>query len=315
MGGFQSQVNVLQAPAVLGDFCDANPRYTVDAGQGGLVCGPGGVLVGRFAWLTNPDDSDGAPSIVNNFGIGPVAGFVHREQQGLIEVYLQESSLLVPAGFPITLFSGGGFWVKNDGATQVTPGLKAYANFADGKATFAATGTPTAGATSTGSTITPETSSFTGSIADSVLTVTGAVTGTIYAGTTISGSGVSSGTMIVAQLSGTAGGDGTYSVSIPGQTVASTVISGTYGLLTIGTATGTFHVGDLLAATGSVAAGTSITQSVTGGSSSGTMVVNNNTNVTSQVIDVAAINVETKWIAMSSGAAGELVKISSQPLG
>ena len=101
MGGFQTVVNTQPAPAVEGDFCNKNPRFSVDAGPGGLIAGDNGVVVGRFAWLSYEEvDANEAPAIVNNFGAGPPAGFVHREQQGLITGYLQESSMLVPTGFP-----------------------------------------------------------------------------------------------------------------------------------------------------------------------------------------------------------------------
>jgi len=72
--------------------------------------------------------------------------------------------------------------------------------------------------------------SITGSISGNTLTVTGITEGAIALGMTISGSGVTSGTKIVAFNSG-AGGNvnyaGTYTVSIP-QTVASTTISAYY---------------------------------------------------------------------------------------
>ena len=84
MGDFPSQVQVQPAIGVEGDFCDSNPRFTVDAGPGGMVSGPSGVYVGRFAWAIAPLDSDGTPATVSNSGWGPVTGFVHREQQGLI---------------------------------------------------------------------------------------------------------------------------------------------------------------------------------------------------------------------------------------
>jgi hypothetical protein len=64
---------------------------------------------------------------------------------------------------------------------------------------------------------------FTGSIATTTLTVTVApTTGGIFPGATLSGTGVTTGTLIVSQLTGSpAGGIGTYQVSIS-QTVAST---------------------------------------------------------------------------------------------
>lgn len=312
---FPSQVNTQPAPAVAGDFCDSNPRYTVDAGPGGLVAGPGGVVVGCFAWAVPPLDPDNSPSVVNNFGSGPVTGFVHREENALFTQYLQEASNVIPAGFGMTLFSGGGFWALNSGAGQALYGQKAYANLATGAVTFAATGSPTTGASGSASTIAAATSSFTASIAGDVMTVSVVATGTVYPGTTISGTNVASGTKIASQASGTPGGAGTYLVSIPEQTVASTTISGTYGLLTVGgTVTGTFGVNDPLSGTG-VVAGTTITALGTGTGGAGTYVVNNNTAVASAAITVAGVDVETKWVAMSSGAPGELVKISDHVLG
>lgn len=314
MGSFQSQVLYNPAPGVAGDFASTNPRATVLAGPGGLICGAAGVIVGRFAWATDQFvDADGAPAVVNNFGSGPVSGFVHREQQGLIEVYLQGASMLVPAGFPITLFSEGDFWVVNDGASTALPGMKVYANYADGKATAAATGTATT-ASGSASSIAAETFSATGSIAGNVLTVTAVGSGTLYPGATISGTNVASSSQIVSQLSGTTGGIGTYAVSIPGQTVASTTISGTYGLLTVGgTVAGTFGVGNTLSGT-NVVAGTAITALVSGTGGAGTYVVNNNTAVSSTAI-TAANNVETKWFVRSSALPGEIMKMSAWPQG
>lgn len=316
MSGFQTQAAYNPAPAVEGDFASTNPRTTVLAAAGALVCGALGAVVGRFAWLNyNQVDSDNAPAVVNTFGSGPVAGFVHREQQGLIEVYLQEYSMLVPAGFPITVFDGGDFWVKNNGATPAQVGQKVYANYADGSASAAPTGSPNGATTSAGS-IAAATSGFVGSIVGNVLTVTAVNSGTIYPGTTISGTDVVTGTKIVSQLSGTPGGVGTYAVSIPGQSVdPGTVISGTYGVLTAGgTITGVFGVGDTLTGTG-ISATTTITQQLTGpAGGAGTYAVDVNTVVSSTAI-TAATNVETKWTVRSFAQPGELMKISSWPQG
>lgn len=78
---------------------------------------------------------------------------------------------------------------------------------------------------SSGVTVVPRTASFTASIATTVLTVTAATAGTIFLGMTLTGTGVSAGTLVVSQTSGTAGGVGVYVVSIS-QTVVSTTISG-----------------------------------------------------------------------------------------
>lgn len=307
--GFQQQIYYNQAPAVEGDFASTNPRAVVLAGPGGLVAGSS-FIIGRAIWLTSSFiDADGAPAVANAFGSGQIAGISHREQQGLIEVYLQESTMLVPAGFPVTVFDNGDFWVKNNGSTQALPGMKAYANFADGKFTAAATGSPS-GASGSASSIAASTFSVTGSIAGNVLTVTAVGSGTVVPGGTISGTGVATGTQVVSQLSGTTGGIGTYAVSIPEQTVASTTISGTYGTLTVGgTVTGTFGVGQTLSGTG-VVAGTAITALGTGTGGAGTYIVNNNTVVASTAI-TGATNVETKFVVRSSALPGELMKISS----
>ena len=41
MSDFPNQVQAIQSPAVAGDFCDANPRSTVDAGPNALQSGLG----------------------------------------------------------------------------------------------------------------------------------------------------------------------------------------------------------------------------------------------------------------------------------
>ena len=66
--------------------------------------------------------------------------------------------------------------------------------------------------------------SFTGVVAAGVLTAS-SVTGTIIVGMTISGTGVTSGTTIVSQITGPSGGAGTYSV-VGSTTVASATITG-----------------------------------------------------------------------------------------
>jgi len=314
-GGFQTQVYDQPTPGIAGDFASNNPWWSFDAGPGGLVAGgPLGVNVGQFAWVFPPDDPNGTGKIVQNAGYGPVSGFVHREQQGLIVNYLAASGVTIQPGFQMTLMTGGDFWAKNDGTTEAQIGQKAFAFLATGKVEFLAAGSVPGGASATGSSIAAATFSVTASLADDVLTVTAVGSGTVVPGATISGTGIATGTKIVSQVTGTAGGVGTYLTDVGDQSAASTTVSGTYGILTIGTATGTFVVGDILTGT-NVVAGTAITANITGtGGTGGTMVVNNNTVVSSTTI-TASVAVETKWIAMSAGQPGEVVKISSHPLG
>lgn len=313
---FQNFVGTQPAPGVAGDFCDANPRYSAIAGPGGFVSGSN-LFVGRFAWATSPLDGDNAPAVLNSNGSGAVAGFLKRNQQSIFTQYLQEASMQLAPGFQCgDLFSAGSFWAVNSGSGQAIIGQKAYANFANGLVTFAATGSPTGGASATSSAITAGTSSFTGSITGNLLTVTGAVTGTIYPGTTISGTNVASGTIVQSQASGTSGGDGVYYVSIPEQTVAATTISGTYGILTIGTVvTAGFAVGNVVtgSAGATVTSGTTITALITGTGGAGTYAVTPTQSSSSGTISVTAVNVETGFIARSSAAPGELVKISNLP--
>lgn len=89
------------------------------------------------------------------------------------------------------------------GADMCIQNLLCIANFADVASMF-----------------TGAVSSFTGVISGGVLT-TSAVTGTIYPGARLSGTGVTAGTVIDAQLTGTTGGAGTYSVT--GSTTVSSV--------------------------------------------------------------------------------------------
>lgn len=310
-GGFQQTVNVNPAPGVEGMRANMNQLISYAAGPGALVAGDA-LYVGRFAWVTGPLDPDGNASIANSYGSGLPAGFLMRALQATNTVFLSYAGMQVLPGVQCDLQIAGDFWVVNNGATEALVNQKAYADLATGKVSFAATGSPTQGASATGSSIAASTSSVTGSISGDLMTVTAVGSGVLRPGTTISGTSVASGTKILSQVSGTTGGVGTYRVSIPDQNAASTTISGTYGTLTVGTVTaGNFAVGQQLAATGSVVAGTTITQLLTGtGGSGSTFAVDNNTVVSSQVISTTS-NVETIFVARSAAPPGGLVKMSS----
>ena len=316
-GGFQTQVYDTPLLGFAGDRASNNPIATFDAGPMGLVAGAGGVTVGRFAWANPPLDINGGPTVVTSNGQGNVAGLVPRILQGSNSTYLSNAGMTVLAGYQMYLVTGGDWIVLNEGTTQATRGMKAYADLLTGKVSFAASGSPTTGASATGSSIAASTFSVTATISGNVLNVTAVGSGTVVSGATISGTGVATGTKVVNQLTGTAGGVGTYTVSIPEQTVASTTVSGTYGTFTVGTLTTStlFAVNDPLNATGSVVAGTTITQLLTGtGGTGSTFAVNNNTVVSSQVIS-AVTNVETPFFALHSALAGEVVKVSAPVAG
>jgi hypothetical protein len=78
----------------------------------------------------------------------------------------------------------------------------------------------------------PTGASVTGSIATTVLTVTAVGSGTLAAGQRITGTGITAGTTILAQLTGTTGGVGTYTVSVS-QTASSTTVTAAYVAVTV----------------------------------------------------------------------------------
>ena len=315
-GGFQTQVYPQPVMAIEGDFASQNPYFVFDAGPGGLVAGSAGLRVGRFAWVHAPLDPDGTGSIADNANLSDtasVSGFVHRTLSALITTFLADASMIIPSGYPVTLMTGGDFWVKNNGTSEALVGNKAYANFADGSVTFAATGSPNVGATGTGAIII-QTATITASIAGDILTVSGSGTQPIVAGATITGTGIPSSVKVITQVSGAAGGNGTYSLNTAELNIASESMTVTYGVLNVTTQiSGTWVVGALVTGSG-VSSGTRITQLGTGTGGAGTYYVDPGAGAGSGPVQ-AQSNVETKWIAMSEGLAGELVKISDHALG
>jgi hypothetical protein len=136
---FQTHVNIYQAPAVAGDFASDNPRSSVIAPEGGFVCGAGGVNVATFGWV----QSDGK-TVLNSAAAGAPNGFVPRSEQALIETYLSEYGMNIPAGFPVTLMAKGDFWFQALNNPAVV-GQQVYANLANGTIQTAAAGSPPSG--------------------------------------------------------------------------------------------------------------------------------------------------------------------------
>jgi len=193
MSGFQTSVNIQQAPGVAGDFAGANPRICMVAGEHELVTGTGGVNIGRFAWAAY------ATGLVqNSWRTACRLGFVHRDQQGLITTWLTESGYNIPVGLPVTLHIKGDFLASFAGGA--TAGLNVYASYADGTAKSGAsapTNTFTANTTDTSATI----------------TVTAVNTGMVIAvGQPVSGTNIPAAAYISALGTGT-GGAGTYTIS------------------------------------------------------------------------------------------------------
>jgi hypothetical protein len=256
---FQRTINLINPVAVAGDFASTNPNATVLGIPGGYVAGTNGVTVGKFAWVA----ADG--KTVTNAGQYPAQpdGFVHRDQQGLITQYLQEESMLVPEGFPVTLHNAGDFFVKNAGPSATTRNGTLYASYLDGSvgtaigtagsvtATLGSTNTASLGATFTAA----------ASTASNLLVVT-AVTGLISIGDTVSGSGITGSQTILNQVSGTTGGAGTYTLSAVATCTGGTVTC--FGSTIKVTAVSTYiSVGDTVSKT-NFPAGATITAQVSG---------------------------------------------------
>lgn len=312
-GGYQTQVFNQPAQAVAGDFASANPRVIFPAGPGGFVAGLSGVTVGYAAWKAPPTDPNGTDQVINNFGSGNIVGLVYNDTQALNTVFLSDGSMVIPQGLPVAIIQRGDLWVVNNGTTEAVPGNKAYASLTTGQLSFAASGSPTQGASVTGS-ISAQSATFTASIAGDVLTVTAVASGTLTPGTIIAGTGVATGTQIAQQLTGTIGGVGTYALTpSQQQTVASETMTGTYGLLNVtGVTSGTLVVGGLLSGSGGggVAANSTITGLGTGVGGTGTYYVSPSQTVTSTAI-TQNNNIETAWIAESAAQPGGLVKVTS----
>lgn len=139
--GFQTVVNLQQAPAVAGDFASANPRASVNApADGTFVAGTGGATVGLFGW----SDANGN---VTNAGSGAPTGFIHRDQQALITAFLGQTSVVIPQGETVTLFNAGDFWAQT--GTVATVGQKVFASNTTGAIQTGAAGATIAGYTET----------------------------------------------------------------------------------------------------------------------------------------------------------------------
>jgi hypothetical protein len=207
MTGFQKFVNQQPAPAVAGDFYGANPRMSVPGGAFDYKPDTGGLLVGRFAWF-NPDTHIAANAAAN----GGLLAFVHRENQALLTTFLQEAGLTIPEGYPAYGMSRGEFWADFPAGADV--GQPVYANDTTGAAQV----------DPTGATLTPfvvASPAFAPAVTDTattiaaltgVMTVAAMASGEIQVGDVLTWSGQPANlhVLVTAQLTGTAGLDGTY---------------------------------------------------------------------------------------------------------
>lgn len=299
-GSFQTRINRDLPIGVEGDFASANPRASVLAGEGGLVAGPGGVIVGNFAWLL-PDGKT-----VVSHGVGAVAptGFVPRQENALITEYMGVASMVIPEGFEVTLFDEGDFLDKIVSGSAAVYNSQCFASYADGSLSI---GSAPAGTTATGSVGATFTATGTGTS----LVVT-AVTGLISVGDTLGTiATVPAGTTILAQVSGTPGGAGTYTTSGP-TTVAAATVTSFGNVLNVTAATGVLKIGDALTGTG-IPAGVTLASQVSG-ATGGVGVYTISSPATAYAASTALTivgGILTKFVAKSQAAVGELVTIST----
>jgi hypothetical protein len=133
--GFQTKINQYLAPGVEGAFASNNPHANYLAGEGALVAGDDGLMIGRFAW-----DVSG---VASNAGTGAPSGFVHRDGQASIVDWLGAASNLIQPGREVTLMSAGDFWART--LTAATRGQKVFASLTTGQVQTGAAGATIAG--------------------------------------------------------------------------------------------------------------------------------------------------------------------------
>jgi cytoskeletal protein RodZ len=249
---FQNHINDFQAPGVEGDFASTNPFSSILAGPGSLVAPAGGARVGSFLWV-GPQGQ-----VSQSFVAGYQIGFLGRNEQALITQFLGETTLIVPQGFPITLFNGGDFRARFPAGGTV--GNTVYADPNDG--------TPLAGATAPtlGTATASAGFSGTGTVtnASDVLTINTLTHGTINPGDLVAGTDIPASTTIVNQLTGTPGGVGTYTMSAAATAGAGpeAVTTSSSVMLVTAVADGSLNPGDVFSGT-DVAAGTQVGRQVT----------------------------------------------------
>lgn len=307
---FQTQINDYQAPGVPGDFASLNPYSSVLAGNSALVAPEGGLVVGNFFWV----GPDGETS--QSFVAGWQVAFLGRNMQALITEFLQEATMVVPEGFMVTGFNGGDFFANFPAGAAV--GNFVFADPNDG--------TPVASPTNAAPTLGTATASagFSGTATlvngNTTLNVTAVTNGIISVGDHVAdsttGANIPAGTTIVAQLTGTAGGVGTYQMSAAagGAGVGDTVVTTSAAMLVTAVASGSLNEGDVFTGT-AVAAGTSVVGQATPFKGVASLATNTTLTVTSvqpgtdllrkgAVVVMAGVPVGTTITTQTAGTPG-----------
>lgn len=286
---FQTTVKAKAPPGIVGDFAGMNPRATILATEGNLVAPAGGLTVGNFCFV-NP--ATGAVSA--NYVSGYQIGFLGRNQQGLITVFLAEATQMVPQGFAVTLHTKGDFWARF--ASAAVSGAAVYADQTTGApVSGSATDTATAAAGYTG----------TASFATNVMTLVTTTAGAVSVGDAVTSAGVAAGTTVTAKLSAT-----TFTLSTAPGTIATQAASTTStSLIVSAILTGALSVGDVLSGTG-VTAGTTIT-SVPPAGGAGVYGLSVAQNFAATTVTVVNGNVATGFTVRGNCSPGEIAFISA----
>lgn len=294
--GFQNEVFIQPAPAVEGDFCGANPRANVLAGAGELITPASGLFVGRFAWA-NTDTGVVSQSYVAGYQLG----FVRREQQALITEFKGEATLFCNAGILLTLFNQGDFWARF--AAGASPGQRVYAD--------PNTGLPVAGAPSglnVASVTAHAGAGFTGVVATNVLTAS-SVTGTLTPGDVIVSASIPNpGVVLGAQLTGPAGGAGTYTL-VHADVASEAMVANSVKLQVTAVASGVLGAGSKISGTNVTDPTVIVSQDSGAAGGIGVYTISPRQRFASTTVSENAI--ATPWYVNSLAAAGELAKISS----
>jgi hypothetical protein len=162
-------------------------------------------------------------------------------------------------------------------------------------------------AVATGSSIAPVSVSFTGSTNANILTVNAVSSGAIQVGSVINGQDVPPGAQISAQLSGTPGGAGEYSLFLHGISkvdipIPAESMTDTYGVLTEGSSSGTVAVGQQVTGEG-VLPQTAIEANLSGATGAGrTWVVDKTQTVASETMTMTAAPLSVRYIAVRGAA-------------
>jgi hypothetical protein len=303
--GFQTVVNQQPAPGVLGDFASTNPYSSVLTAAGGLTAPVGGLTVGNFFWVGPAGQTS------QSYVAGWQIAFLGRNEQALITQFLGQSTLVVPAGFMVVGFTGGDFWAYfANGATALAT---VYADETTGAPEMSATNTVTGEIGFTG------TASFATVGGVGQMTLATITSGIVTLGDLIVATGVTTGTSVVALVSGTANTVGAvYSMSATPTTEAAEATTTQSNVLNVtAVLTGGLSVGDGISGTG-VTAGTTIAAFLTGVGGIGTYLLaipgGAPVNTAAETITGPA-NISSGWTVGPITLAGAgIAKISHSPI-